>query len=147
MFRTALDENNRGHAALQLGQLHGTEGNHAKALACFRWVSISGLAKRDPRFFVVHFNIGVLRALMRDQERSLASFRRLLDLYPDRLPEILTLFAESDPLQQTIESQDGFAEKLLATCPELFGGPSPVGGSTPVEPPNESDSDKEAGDE
>jgi tetratricopeptide (TPR) repeat protein len=131
VFHTALHENNRGHAAAQLGQLHGEEGNFRKALACFRWISISGLTRRDERFFVAHFNIGVLYARLEEQERALASFRRLLDQHPDRMADILQLFAESTPLQEAIEAHDGFAENLLATCPELFGGPSPVGGSAP----------------
>jgi tetratricopeptide (TPR) repeat protein len=131
IFATALHENNRGHAAAQLGQLYGEEGNFKKALACFRWISISGLAARDARFFVVHFNQGVLYARLGDQERSLACFRRLLDLHPDRLPDILQLFADSAPLQEAIGAQSGFAESLVAECPELFGSPSPVGDPDP----------------
>ncbi len=146
VFLTAFDENNRGHAAAQLGQLYGNEGNFRKALACFRWISIAGLTRRDERFFVVHFNIGVLYARLGEQQRSLASFRKLLDQYPNRLADILQLFAESNPLQQAIESQRGFAEGILATCPELFGGPSPVGGPAPGQPLDDDGIDPTSGD-
>jgi len=131
IFATALHENNRGHAAAQLGQLYGEEGNFRKALACFRWISISGLAAHDPRFFVVHFNQGVLYARLNDPQRSLACFRRLLDLHSDRLPEVRRLFAESAPLQDAIGAQSGFAEQLVATCPELFEIPSQPGDLDP----------------
>ena len=146
IFRTALHENNRGHAAAQLGQLYGEEGHFKKALACFRWISISGLAVRDARFFVVHFNLGVLYARLKNRERSLACFRRLLDLHSDRLPDILQLFAGSEPLQEAIGIQSGFAERLVATCPELFGSPSPIGGSDPGDPHQDDGGGIETGD-
>lgn len=134
VFRTALDERNRGHAAVQLGRLYVAEGNHRRALACFRWVRISGLASREERFFFVDFNIGVQRACLGDRRSSLASFRALLDRNPQRLPEIVHLFAESKGLKAAIEAQTGFAEDLMATCPELFGG------AGPQQPPPTSDS-------
>jgi hypothetical protein len=121
LFDTALCEENRGHAAMQLALLHGAEGDYRKALTYYRWLSMTGLARRDERFFVVHFNIGLFYAHLRDQERSLASFRRLIDEYPDRLSEIVTFFSESEPLQTAIADMPGFAEELMATCPELFG--------------------------
>lgn len=121
VFRTALDEANRGHAAVQLGRLHVAEENHRKALACFRWVKISGLAARDERFFFVDFNIGVQRACLGDRAGSLAAFRTLLDEHPRRLVEITQLCAKSRLLAKALEEQAGFAEALLATCPELFG--------------------------
>ena len=122
VFRTALDETNRGHAAVQLGRLYVAEEDHRKALACFRWVKVSGLAARDERFFFVDFNIGVQRACLGDRAGSLAAFRTLLDAYPRRLVEITELFAQSRLLAKAMQEQEGFAEALLATCPELFGG-------------------------
>lgn len=129
VFRTALDETNRGHAAVQLGRLYVAEENHRRALACFRWVKISGLAARDERFFFVDFNIGVQRACLGDRAGSLAAFRSLLDAHPRRLVEITELFAQSRLLAKAMQEQEGFAEDLLATCPELFGG-DPSDGAT-----------------
>jgi tetratricopeptide (TPR) repeat protein len=138
VFRTALDERNRGHAAVQLGRLHDAEGDHRRALACFRWVRASGLARREERFFFVDFNIGAQYAHLGQSERSLAAFRRLLDHSPHRLAEIAGLFAESRGLQAAIESRPGFLESLIRTCPELFGdaapGPSGTPHGTPPEP-------------
>jgi len=124
LFDTALCEQNRGHAATQLALLHGAEGDYRKALTYYRWLSMSGLARRDGRFFVVHFNIGLFYAHLRDRRRSLTSFRRLIDDYPDRLTEIVGFFSESEPLQSAIAEMPGFLEELMKTCPELFGGTS-----------------------
>jgi tetratricopeptide (TPR) repeat protein len=122
VFRTALREENRGHAAVQLGRMHVSEGNHRRALACFRWVLISGLDARDERFFFAGFNVGHQYALMGRRGRALEAFRRLIDRHPDRLADISDLFARSHNLLRAIESQPGFLEALVETCPELFGG-------------------------
>jgi tetratricopeptide (TPR) repeat protein len=124
VFRTALCDENRGHAAVQLGRLHDAEGDHRRALACFRWVRMSGLAERDARFDFIDFNIGVQHAHMGEVERSLQAFRRLLDSSADRLEEIAELFGDSRGLQRAIEAHPGFLERLVAACPELFGMPS-----------------------
>src|SRR5438067_2248693 len=47
IFNTAIHEANRGHAAIQLGRLHSSERNYRKAIACWRWVTMSGLADLD----------------------------------------------------------------------------------------------------
>jgi tetratricopeptide (TPR) repeat protein len=123
LFRTALCPANRGHAAVQLGILHDGQQDHRKALACFRWVTISGLADSDERFFFARFNIGLEHALLGDQERALAAFRLLLDHHRERISEVALAFARSQRLHATLESQPGFAEALLQRCPELFQAP------------------------
>jgi tetratricopeptide (TPR) repeat protein len=120
IFDTAMVDENRGHAIVQLGRLHEAERDYRRALTCFRWVTISGLADRDPRFFYVRFNIGLEYALLGDHERALSAFRRLLDREVGRIGEIVTLFARSRNLQKTIEDHPGFAEALVTHCPELF---------------------------
>jgi tetratricopeptide (TPR) repeat protein len=120
IFETAVDDQNRGHAAIQLGRLHSAEKNYPKAVALWRWVTISGLADRDDRFFVARFNLGMVYALMRNQARSLEYFRTLVDRHPARLVEVAELFRRSHGLRDAIDSQAGFAEALLRTCPELF---------------------------
>ena len=122
LFETALAEENRGHAAMQLALLHGAEGDFRKALSYYRWLSMSGLARRDERFFVVYFNIGLFYAHLGDEARSLASFRRLLDDYPDRLTEIVAFFADPEPLQDAIAALPGFLDELILNCSELFSG-------------------------
>lgn len=125
VFETALSDSNRGHAAVQLAQMYVAEGDLRRALRYFRWVTISGLESREPRFFVVLFNIGVLYALLGDQRRSLDYFRRLIDRHPERTPEVVELFVDSRRLQQAIDARPGFGEALLARCPELFAcGPT-----------------------
>ncbi|NUQ48594.1 MAG: tetratricopeptide repeat protein [Phycisphaerae bacterium] len=120
VFESAMDEANRGHAAVQLGQLYVAEGDHRRALTYFRWVSMAGLEERDERFYFVLFNIGVMYAQMRDSRRSLDYFRRLLDRHPDRVGDVARLFASARRLQQAISEQPGFGERLVSTCPELF---------------------------
>jgi len=127
IFRTALSEQNRGHAATQLGLLHDREGDHRKALACFRWITISGLADRDERFFFVRFNQALEYALLRRADPSLAAFRRLLDKHPARATEVAEMILKSKSLQGAIESLPGYGERLLETCPELFRVPDSSG--------------------
>jgi tetratricopeptide (TPR) repeat protein len=124
IFETAVDERNRGHAAIQLGRLHSAEKGYAKAIALWRWVTISGLADLDDRFFVARFNLGMVYAWMRNQRRSLEYFRELLDRHPARAGEVADLFRRSPGLRESIDSQAGFAEALLRTCPELFASPA-----------------------
>ncbi len=126
IFRTAIEDANRGHAAVQLGLLYDAEHDHRGALRCFRWVTISGLADRDERFFFTRFNIGLHYAHLGRVDESLAAFRKALDAHPTRLAEIAELFADSPRLQAAIEAHPGFLPALAATCPELFGGAAPT---------------------
>ena len=113
---------NRAIAAIQLGRLYSKEDDFRKAIACFRWITISGLADMDDQFFVVRFNLGGVYARMGDRARALDQFRILLDRHPDRTEEIARLFARSTAcLLPAIERQEGFAQELYERCPELFG--------------------------
>lgn len=127
IFQTAMEPANRGHAAIQLGRLHSSEKNYRKAIACWRWVTISGLADEDDRFFVARFNLGMVYALTRNQPRSLGYFRTLLDRHPDRAAEVADLFSRSPRLREAIDAQPGFAEALVAAVPELFSLPAALG--------------------
>jgi tetratricopeptide (TPR) repeat protein len=144
IFNTAIQETNRGHAAIQLGRLHASEKNYKKAVACWRWLTISGLADLDDRFFVARFNLGMVYALMGNRGRSLGYFRQLIDRHPKRIGEVADLFARSPKLRESIDSQPGFPEALLETCPEIFTQPA----SCASEPESDSkpapDADKRA---
>lgn len=121
LFRTAVDPANRAHAAVQLGKLHALQGDHRRAIACYHWVTMSGLADADERFYFVRFNIGLSYADLGQRERALRAFRALLDRHPRRLGEIVQLFSESSPTHAAIARQPGFAQALFERCPELFG--------------------------
>jgi tetratricopeptide (TPR) repeat protein len=129
VFDTALNETNRGHAAIQIGRLYFAEKNYRKAIVCWRWVTMSGLVDNDDRFFVARFNLGMTYALLRNQARSLHYFCQLLKCHPSRAQEVAQLFARSPQLRESIDSQRGFAEALFDSCPELFVRPAvPEGG-------------------
>ncbi|MDP6539789.1 MAG: hypothetical protein QF903_07095 [Planctomycetota bacterium] len=123
VFHTALCEENRGHAAMQLGRLFAGEEDFRKAALYFRWITISGLDRRDDRFFGARFNLGKAYAMLGDRERSLGAFRGLLDVHPDHAAEVARLFAGAPRLRQVIEESSGFTERLVAECPELFSAP------------------------
>jgi tetratricopeptide (TPR) repeat protein len=123
VFHTAIQDTNRGHAAIQLGRLYSAEKNYRKAIACWRWVTISGLADADDRFFVARFNLGMVYALTHNRRRSLGYFRELLDRHPSRVAEVAELFSRSPKLREAIDDQPGFPEDLVKTCPELFTVP------------------------
>ena len=123
IFRTAKSLTNRAHAAVQLGLLYEEEGEYRKAIACCRWVVMSGAEANDDRFFVVRFNIGMFYAHLADRARSLRAFRELLDRYPERQVEVVRLFRRSPKLRAAIDLQPGFGEALVARCPEIFTTP------------------------
>jgi tetratricopeptide (TPR) repeat protein len=131
VFDTALAEVNRGHAANQLGRLYSAEGDQREASKWFRWVVLSGLADRDDRFWVARFNLGLSYALRGDADRSLTSFRTLLDRHPTRVGEVAQLFANARSLQMAIDDQPGFSEALVSRCPELFTAPTHGAGPVP----------------
>jgi tetratricopeptide (TPR) repeat protein len=121
VFRTAMSEVNRGHAAVQLGNLYGAENEYKKALACYRWVRMSGLLDVEQRFFVVRFNMAVCYAALRRPDRSVGAFRELLDRHSDRIGDVIELFAGANAeLRAAIDSQPELALGLLQECPELF---------------------------
>ena len=123
IFDSALSEENRGHAAMQLGRLYAGEGDYRRALVCFRWITISGLASIDERFFGARFNMGKCYTMLGQKERALTAFRALLDEHPGRVAEVARLFAGATNLQAEIESNPGFLEELVERCPELFRAP------------------------
>lgn len=127
VFDTALCAENRGHAANQLGQLHSYEDDWRRALVCWRWLTIHGLAQSDDRFWMTPFNIGVAYAHLGDRDRSLRYFRWLLDAHPGRVADVAEAFA-NPAIQTLIDSQAGFPEALVERCPELFQS-TPPGGS------------------
>jgi tetratricopeptide (TPR) repeat protein len=120
VFDTAIDDRNRGHAAMQLGNLHGREEDYRKALACYRWITISGLDKADDRFFGARFNIGKCWVMLGERERALQTFRELLDTHPDHVVKVAKYFAGAPSLRRSIDLIPGFPEELVARCPELF---------------------------
>lgn len=123
IFDSAVNQTNRGHAAIQLGRLYSAESNFRRAIVCFRWVTLSGLADQDDRFFVARFNLGMMYAMLEQPKRSLSYFRELLDRHPERRDEVVELLAKSPRLRDSIDSQVGFAESFVARCPELFTSP------------------------
>jgi tetratricopeptide (TPR) repeat protein len=131
VFDTALSQENRGHAANQLGRLYNAEHNWRKAITCWRWVTTTGLADTDPRFWMVRLNIALAYAYAGDRQRSLYYFRQLLDRHPDRATDVARVVAETDQLRAAFDLQPGFLEAFFERCPELFGQPNPQDDSRP----------------
>ena len=120
VFETAVDPINRGHAAVQLSVLYSREEEWRRAILFSRWVTMSGLADAEERFFVVRFNLGTYYARLRQPARAIEAFQTLIQRHPDRSGEIAGFFARSDELRACIDSQPGFAEALVSACPALF---------------------------
>lgn len=121
VFNTAVSETNRGHAAMQLGKLYISQRSYRKAIACARWVTISGLADADDRFYGARFNLGKCYAMLGQSERALDAFDDLLTRHAGHLDQIRKLFANAPLLQAAIESVPGFPEELMQRCSALFG--------------------------
>ena len=120
VFDTAVNPDNRGHAAMQIGLLYTQEGDHRRAAHYYRWVTLSGLAPSEPRFWPAYFNLGVAAIGMGRAQRGLLWFRELLDRYPDRAPEVASMALESPTLRRTVDGDPDFAARFEQTCPELF---------------------------
>jgi hypothetical protein len=120
IFNTAVNEGNRGHAAMQLGRLYVNQRSYRKSIACFRWVTISGLADVDDRFFGARFNLGKAYAMLGERERALEAFETLLERHPQRVAELSQLFCNAPLLRDAIDSIPGFSEELIQRCPALF---------------------------
>ncbi len=129
IFNSAVNQGNRGHAAMQLGKLYASEASYRKSLVCFRWITISGLADSDERFYVARFNIGKAYAMLKDKERALQAFESLLEQSPDQIADIRQAFNRAPLLRGAIDSVPGFAEELFQRCRLLFLDPD---GSEPA---------------
>jgi hypothetical protein len=127
VFDTAVDMGNRGHAAIQLAILHSKEEDYRTAIRLTRWVTMSGLADAEERFFFVRFNLGNYYVLVGQGMRAVETFRELLDRHPKRAGDVAGLFRRAGRLRAAIDSQPGIAEALLAACPELFEHPQGSG--------------------
>ena len=138
VFDTAISEVSRGHAAIQLGRLYYGEEDYRTAAVYFRWLSISGVNRRDPRFALGHFNLGCAEAARGRDDAALAAFRRLLD---DHLSaggdtaDIASLFLENDDFRTLLESRAGLTQRLMESLPELFETEAEGGETTDLSPP------------
>jgi len=130
VFDTAVNETNRGHAAMQLAKLYIGQRSYRKAIVCSRWVTVSGLADVDDRFFGARFNLGKCYAMLGQRERALDAFEELLTRHPDRLSEIRRLFSSAPLLQAAIDSVPGFPEELVERCSVLFDSGTGSGDDT-----------------
>lgn len=123
VFDTAMSLANRGHAAMQLGRMHFREGDHREAMVLWRWMTVSGLASDDPRFSLVHFNIGVAHAVAGKDDRALDSFRALMDQHLESggaASELAALFVDNDDARKIFEDRPGFIDRLAERIPELI---------------------------
>lgn len=130
VFEEGISQENRAHAAMQLGKIHAAEGDYREALRYYRWVGLSGELDRDRRFFPAGFNAGACYIHLRQGDRAIETFRSLLDDHPDQASELAGFFAGSPELQRVVSSLPGLLETLFESCPELFQSGSEEPGST-----------------
>lgn len=117
VFDTAIQMTNRGHAAIQLGQLHTAEDEHRQAAVFYRWVRTTGLETSEPRFWFVNYNIAMAYLGMGEQERCLDYLAGLATNYPNRVNEAAALVVEASLFKDAIQTQPGFAERFAERCP------------------------------
>lgn len=117
VFDTAIRMENRGHAAIQLGQLHTAEEEHRRAATFYRWVRTTGLETSEPRFWFVNYNIAMAYLGMGQQERCLDYLAGLAETYPNRVNEAASLVVDASLFKDAIQSQPGFAERFAERCP------------------------------
>lgn len=125
VFDTAMTMENRGHAAMQLANLHFAEGSVREALVLWRWVTLSGLAGRegDTRFNVVRFNLGIVYAAQEKDDRALTAFGDLMDVHVEAgqdPAELARYFVEDEYAREVCETRPEFVEKLVERLPGLL---------------------------
>ena len=113
---------NRGHAAIQLGRIESSRGRWLEAVKYWRWVTYSGLADAEGKFWPARFNLGLAFAHLEDPERSLGYFRALVCAHSDHVEEAARAFAAPEA-QEAIGRHPGLVDGLRRHCPELFGTP------------------------
>lgn len=120
VFDTAMVLENRGHAAIQIGLLYAEEGDHRKATTYYRWVTLSGLAEREPRFWAVYLNLAIASLGMKRPERALLWFRELLDRFPEHASEAARACLDIPVFRDAIENSPDFVQAFEQWCPELL---------------------------
>ena len=123
VFDTAMSESNRAHAAMQLGRLHFREEDYRTAVVFWRWLSISGVVRRDARFVGGLFNLGLGEAARGRDDAALSAFRRLLDTHLESggsSSDIAAMFLDNEDCKALLESRPGLTTRLVAELPELF---------------------------
>ncbi|MFT7678975.1 MAG: tetratricopeptide (TPR) repeat protein [Planctomycetota bacterium] len=120
VFDTAISQENRGHAAVQIGQLHTAEDEHRQAAIYYRWVCTSGLAEQDARFWFVDFNLAMAYLGMGNPGRCLDYLSGLSSKHPDRIQEAAKLAVSAELFQEAMQGQAGFAERFAERCPEYL---------------------------
>ncbi|HPF15928.1 MAG TPA: hypothetical protein PLJ12_16805, partial [Planctomycetota bacterium] len=120
VFDTAVSPENRGHAAMQIGQLHTEEGEHRLAATYYRWITLTGLAEQEPRFWPAYFNLAIASLGMGRLQAGMHWFRELLNRFPERGPAVASLCMASQTLRKTIDADPAFAVHFEQSCPELF---------------------------
>lgn len=123
VFDTAISLPNRGHAAMQLGRLYFQEGDLRQAILLWRWISMVGLDREDARFAVTHLNLGHAYLTRGQQDRSLDSYRLLMDRHLDaggEPAEVTRMFVENDDVRELFSNHEGFLGRLTTVVPELL---------------------------
>lgn len=135
VFETARKMRNRAHAAVQLGVLQHERGELQSAVRCFRWITRSGLVRRDGRFFFVFYNLGVLYARLEDFDRSAKCFEILYHRHRAQGSQIERFLNRADAFLCTVAERPEFAAALAQACPDWF----PVRRDRDAHAPDESD--------
>ncbi|MEZ6019838.1 MAG: hypothetical protein R3F17_06960 [Planctomycetota bacterium] len=128
VFDTAMVPENRGHAAMQLGQLFTSEKDHRQASVYYRWVTLSGLAEQEPRFWPAYFNMAIGQLGLGRTEASLYWFRKLLDQQAGCAPKVAAWCMDSPTFRDQFDRNPDFVALFERRCPELFTMGSSQGG-------------------
>jgi tetratricopeptide (TPR) repeat protein len=138
VFETARKMRNRAHAAVQLGVLQHERGELQSAVRCFRWITRSGLVRRDGRFFFVFYNLGVLYARLEDFDRCVKCFEILYHRHRAQGAEIERFLGRADAFLKTVADRPQLADSLKAACPDWV----PVLRDGNAKPQDDSDSSR-----
>jgi tetratricopeptide (TPR) repeat protein len=120
VFRTARRLANRAHAAVQLGQVWHERGDFRRAAVAYRWVIASGAARRDRRFFFVHYNLGLVLARLGKLEACVEAFRTLGERYPESAPRVRGFLEAAPRFRSLLDRKPEFRARLERACGAVF---------------------------
>ncbi|HET6201262.1 MAG TPA: tetratricopeptide repeat protein [Planctomycetota bacterium] len=120
VFRTARRLENRTHAAVQLGQVWHERRQFRRAAGAYRWAIAKGAARRDSRFFFVHYNLGLVLARLGRYEACVEAFRTLAQRYPESAAKVRSYLEAAPHFRSLLVEKPEFRARLVRACGAVF---------------------------
>ena len=126
VLASSQDENLRGFAQVNLGNVFLETDRCERAIELFEGVVESGLVDRQPRFGMIYFNLALACGLLRRFDRAAKWFTRLEKELPHKKAMVARELQIRDNLKEALAEDPRAARRLASQFPGWFpiGAPS-----------------------